>query len=81
MLFNSAVFLVFATAFFALWPAARRRPGVRYTYLVTAAAVFYGWWDWRFLFLLFVPGSSISSSCAPWRPPGRGRAALSSPAR
>ncbi len=56
MLFNSAVFLVFATVFYLLWPAARRRPNVRYTYLVAAAAVFYGWWDWRFLFLLFVPG-------------------------
>lgn len=56
MLFNSAVFVVFAAAFFAFWPAARRSPHARYLYLVTAAAVFYGWWDWRFLFLLFVPG-------------------------
>jgi alginate O-acetyltransferase complex protein AlgI len=56
MLFNSAVFLVFATVFFLFWPAARRRPNLRYAYLVAAAAVFYGWWDWRFLFLLFVPG-------------------------
>lgn len=56
MLFNSVVFLVFATVFFWLWPAARRRPNVRYSYLVAAASVFYGWWDWRFLFLLFVPG-------------------------
>lgn len=56
MLFNSAVFLVFAAVFFWLWPSARRRPNVRYSFLVAAAAVFYGWWDWRFLFLLFVPG-------------------------
>lgn len=56
MLFNSAVFMLFATVFFSLWPAARRRSNVRYTYLIGAAALFYGWWDWRFLFLLFVPG-------------------------
>lgn len=56
MLFNSAVFVVFAAIFFMFWPAALRRPNVRYLYLVAAAAVFYGWWDWRFLFLLFVPG-------------------------
>ncbi len=50
MLFNSAVFLVFAVLFFLAWPAARRRPNVRYLFLLASAAVFYGWWDWRFLF-------------------------------
>lgn len=52
MLFNSAVFLVFAGVFFALWPAARRRPVVRYGFLILSSIVFYAWWDWRFLLLI-----------------------------
>lgn len=56
MLFNSAVFLVFAAVFFLVWPLARRRANSRYATLIAAAGVFYGWWDWRFLALLFVPG-------------------------
>lgn len=42
MLFNSAIFILFAIVFFWLWPTARRRPNVRYAYLIGAAALFYG---------------------------------------
>jgi D-alanyl-lipoteichoic acid acyltransferase DltB (MBOAT superfamily) len=58
MLFNSFVFLVFATLFFlGLW--FMRRSGnlnFRWAYLVAASFFFYGWWDWRFLFLIIASG-------------------------
>jgi len=56
MLFPSAAFLIFAALFFALWPIAKRRENVRYAYLVGASFLFYGWWDWRFLFLILASG-------------------------
>lgn len=56
MLFNSAVFLAFGAVFFVLWPLARRRGNPRWIYLVTASFIFYGWWDWRFLFLIIASG-------------------------
>ncbi len=56
MLFNSVVFLVFASLFFAAWPWARRRSNRRWAYLVGASFLFYGWWDWRFLFLIIASG-------------------------
>lgn len=53
MLFNSFIFFVFAALFFLMWklvpPAARR---LRWVLLIASSSVFYGWWDWRFLFLL-----------------------------
>lgn len=52
MLFNSAEFLVFFAAFIAFWPLLRKRNNTRWSYLITASFFFYGWWDWRFLFLL-----------------------------
>lgn len=56
MLFNSLVFLIFAALFFALWPLCARGRGRRWGYLVVASFVFYGWWDWRFLFLILASG-------------------------
>ena len=52
MLFNSLVFILFAGVFFSLWPLMRRRNGTRWLLLVVASFIFYGWWDWRFLFLI-----------------------------
>ena len=52
MLFNSDVFLFgFLPAVFTLFWLARSRPQ-RYVLLTAAGYVFYGWWDWRFCFLL-----------------------------
>jgi len=56
MLFNSFIFLIFAALFFALWPLLRRRENLRYLFLVAASFLFYGWWDWRFLFLIIGSG-------------------------
>jgi alginate O-acetyltransferase complex protein AlgI len=56
MQFNSLVFIIFAIIFFSVWLIFRRRNNVRWIYLVTASFIFYGWWDWRFLFLIIASG-------------------------
>ena len=56
MQFNSVIFIVFGIIFFALWPVLRRRNNIRWMYLVAASFIFYGWWDWRFLFLIIASG-------------------------
>jgi alginate O-acetyltransferase complex protein AlgI len=56
MLFNSLVFIVFAAVFFTLWPMFRKYRSPRYLLLVVSSFVFYGWWDWRFLFLIIASG-------------------------
>jgi alginate O-acetyltransferase complex protein AlgI len=56
MLFNSAVFLIFIGLFFGLWPIFRKQNKTRWAYITFASFVFYGWWDWRFLFLLIGSG-------------------------
>jgi D-alanyl-lipoteichoic acid acyltransferase DltB (MBOAT superfamily) len=52
VLFNSVEFLVFFAAFIGLWPWLRTWNTTRWLYLVAASFFFYGWWNWRFLFLL-----------------------------
>ncbi len=52
MLFNSIEFFIFLGVFFAAWPFMRRRDNRRWAYLIVVSFFFYGWWDWRFLFLL-----------------------------
>ncbi len=56
MRFNSLTFLVFAAIFFALWPWMARSHQRRWAFLVLASSIFYGWWDWRFLFLILFSG-------------------------
>jgi D-alanyl-lipoteichoic acid acyltransferase DltB (MBOAT superfamily) len=52
MLFNSLEFLIFLALFFAGWPLIRRYNLSRWGYLTVFSFFFYGWWDWRFLFLI-----------------------------
>lgn len=52
MLFNSLLFLVFFAVVFGVVAALRNRVGARNVFLLLAGWVFYGAWDWRFLFLL-----------------------------
>lgn len=54
MLFNSADY-VFFLPLFLLVNLLLRRAGQRAqnAWMLVASYVFYGWWDWRFLFLLF----------------------------
>lgn len=56
MVFNSLEFLAFALLFFALWPVMRKRDASRWGFMVGASFLFYGWWDWRFLFLILFSG-------------------------
>ncbi len=56
MQFNSLVFIIFAAIFYALWPVVRTRRNPRWIAMVIASFVFYGWWDWRFLFLITASG-------------------------
>ncbi len=56
MLFNSLEFILFFAAFLAVWPLLRAGNNRRWIGLVAASFFFYGWWDWRFLFLLIANG-------------------------
>jgi len=53
VLFNSFTFLVFAAAFFAIWPLTKNCRW-RNLYIVIASYVFYGFWNSPFLVLLIV---------------------------
>ena len=54
MLFNSIAFLLFLPLVFCIywWLGRRSSLRVQNTFIVIASYVFYGWWDWRFLFLI-----------------------------
>lgn len=56
MLFNSIIFLIFATLFFAFWQLTKSNVTFRLALLTLASFIFYGWWDWRFLFLIIFSG-------------------------
>jgi D-alanyl-lipoteichoic acid acyltransferase DltB (MBOAT superfamily) len=53
MLFNSIAFLIFLPIVFALyWFVFKRSLKWQNIFVIAASYFFYGWWDWRFLFLL-----------------------------
>ncbi len=52
MLFNSYVFFVFLSVVAALYFVLRHRSQNRM--LLVASNLFYGWWDWRFLSLIWI---------------------------
>lgn len=56
MAFNSLEFLIFALLAFLIWPIIRKKNNSRWIGLTTLSLVFYGWWDWRFLFLIIGSG-------------------------
>ncbi|MFC1782311.1 MBOAT family O-acyltransferase [Planctomycetota bacterium] len=56
MRFNSVAFIGFFLAFIVVWPILRRRNSSRWIYLIVASSFFYGWWDYRFLFLILASG-------------------------
>lgn len=54
MLFNSIDFALFLPiVFFLYWFVAKKDLKLQNLLLVIASYVFYGWWDWRFLLLIF----------------------------
>ena len=53
MLFNSIEFALFLPVVFLLyWFVFRRSVRAQNLFVVAASYLFYGWWDWRFLFLI-----------------------------
>ena len=52
MLFNSFEFVVFLPIVFLLYWFIFRSRQLQNILIVVASYVFYGWWDWRFLFLI-----------------------------
>ena len=53
MLFNSIEFAVFLPVVFLLyWFVFNKNLKLQNLFVVAASYVFYGWWDWRFLFLI-----------------------------
>jgi D-alanyl-lipoteichoic acid acyltransferase DltB (MBOAT superfamily) len=73
MLFNSVEFLIFLPAVFILyWFIVNKNLRLQNSFLLVASYVFYGWWDWRFLFLLagvglfnYMAGIALSEAGTP----------------
>lgn len=70
MSFVSVCFLFFLPGVFLLYWGLNRHQRWQNMFLVVASYVFYGWWDYRFLFLIFltslssyVTGMMIAKSC------------------
>ncbi len=53
MLFNSFTFLIFFLLFYSLYLVSRHNLKIQNALLILGGCIFYGWWDWRFLSLLF----------------------------
>lgn len=54
MLFNSIDFALFFPAVFILYWIFAKHLKARNTLILTSSYLFYGWWDWRFLFLIII---------------------------
>ncbi len=52
MLFNSFEFLLFLPTVFLLYWFVFRERRVQNMFIVVCSYIFYGWWDWKFLFLI-----------------------------
>lgn len=53
MLFNSIEFAIFLPIVFLLyWFVFNKRLKLQNLFIVVVSYIFYGWWDWRFLFLI-----------------------------
>jgi len=66
MLFNSIEFIIFfGVIFLAYWFISQRNLKVQNFLVLVASYVFYGWWDWRFLGLVFL-STSIDYTLALW---------------
>lgn len=59
MLFNSLTYAMFLPIVFAIYWLLQKNYKWQNSFLLLASYVFYGWWDWRFLGLLF--GMSLIS--------------------
>jgi alginate O-acetyltransferase complex protein AlgI len=53
MVFNTLVFAVFFVIVFSMYWMLRHSLRMQNLLLFVASSFFYGWWDWRFLFLMY----------------------------
>lgn len=65
MQFNSIIFLIFISLFFLVWPFAKKRSHSRWLFMTIMSLLFYGWWDWRFIFLILFSGT-LDYVCGLW---------------
>lgn len=56
MLFNSLIFVIFTLLFFGVNWFIKKNIKIKLFWLTLTSFVFYGWWDWRFLFLIIFSG-------------------------
>ncbi len=79
MLFNSFIFLFgFLPITYLVFWLLRSAQG-RYVWLTVTGYIFYGWWDWRFCFLMLtstVVSFGAGRVLAAWSDPGRRRLAM-----
>ncbi|PWG04159.1 MBOAT family O-acyltransferase [Polaribacter aquimarinus] len=55
MIFNSVDFAIFVTiVFFVYWFFTKKNTNIQNLLVVISSYIFYGWWDWRFLFLIIL---------------------------
>lgn len=55
MLFNSIDYLIFLILVFSIyWILNNKNLKIQNTFLLIVSYIFYGWWDWRFLSLIFL---------------------------
>lgn len=60
MIFNSIEYAIFLPiVFFLYWSVFNRKLQLQNLFIVAASYLFYGWWDWRFLFLI-----ALTSICS-----------------
>src|SRR5258708_29546790 len=66
MLFNSFAFAIFLPiVFVTYWLLPQRTPRIQNAFLIAASCLFYGWWDYRFLSLLFI-SSYVDYTAGKW---------------
>lgn len=54
MLFNSLDFAIFFPTVFVLYWLVSKKLKLRNAFILISSYIFYGWWDWRFLFLIII---------------------------
>jgi D-alanyl-lipoteichoic acid acyltransferase DltB (MBOAT superfamily) len=55
LLFNSIDFAIFLPiVFIGYWFVFHKNVDIQNVFIVIASYIFYGWWDWRFLILIFL---------------------------
>lgn len=54
MLFNSFQYLIFLPIVFIFYWLIFKSIKIQNLFVVIASSIFYGWWDWRFLILIYI---------------------------